>query len=101
MKQAMLASAKLAFEQWRMQRSSRSESIPEDLWEMAKSLYPYYKRSTICQQLRLSGTDFRQRLEESCHRLPESGFVLASGDMIDSHSKQLPGIPPIIPPKTR
>ena len=46
-----------AFQLWREQRTSRSESIPQKLWEMVLKLYPKYKKtaavpansSTACQ----------------------------------------------------
>ena len=44
-----------AFAQWREQRTSRSESIPQKLWEMVLKLYPKYKKTVICRRLRLSG----------------------------------------------
>jgi hypothetical protein len=43
-----------AFQLWREQRSSRSESIPKKLWEMVLKIYPKYKRTVICRRLRLS-----------------------------------------------
>ena len=70
-----LESAEEAFRQWRDHRSSRVESIPEMLWSMALGLYPQYKRSKICRILRLSGGQFKERLEASGHPLPSTGFV--------------------------
>ena len=58
-----LESAEEAFRQWRDQRNTRLESIPETLWSMALGLYPQYKRSKICRCLRLSGGQFKERLE--------------------------------------
>lgn len=77
-----LASVEKAFEEWRCRRYSRSEPIPEDLWSMALGLYPQYKRSRICDVLRLSGTQFKQRLEGSGDTRLNSGFVLASHDEV-------------------
>jgi len=75
-----LESAEEAFRQWLEQRSSRKESILEALWSMALGLYPQYMRSTICQHLRLSGSQFKLRLEESGATSHAKGFVLASRD---------------------
>lgn len=73
-----IESVDAAFEEWRIKRSSRAAAIPESLWSMALGLYPQYKRSTICHKLRLSGSQFKRRLEGSSYTGAESGFVLAS-----------------------
>jgi hypothetical protein len=73
-----LESAEEAFRQWRDQRRSRVDAIPEILWSMALGLYPQYKRSKICRILRLSGGQFKERLEAGPHSFPSTGFVLAS-----------------------
>ena len=73
-----LESAEEAFRQWRDQRSNRVESIPEMLWSMALGLYPQYKRSKICRILRLSGGQFKERLDAGPHPFLSTGFVLAS-----------------------
>jgi len=73
-----LESAGEAFREWRAQRSSRVDSIPEMLWSMALGLYPQYKRSKICRILRLSGGQFKERIDASPHPFPSTGFVLAS-----------------------
>ena len=75
-----LESAEEAFRNWREQRSSCKESIPETLWSMALELYPQYLRSTICHRLRLSGSQFKRRLESSGTAVHTQGFVLASCD---------------------
>lgn len=77
-----LESAEEAFCLWRTQRRSRAELIPENLWSMALGLYPQYKRSKICEQLRLSGSQFKQRLEGSGYTPSDNGFVLASRDEV-------------------
>jgi len=76
MSEITLESADYSFQQWRSQRSSRTEPIPEKLWSMAIDLYPRHKRSHICRRLGLSGSQFKQRLEDV-----DAGFVLASTDM--------------------
>jgi hypothetical protein len=45
---------------------------------MALGLYPQYKRSKICRMLRLSGGQFKERLDAGPHAFPSTGFVLAS-----------------------
>jgi hypothetical protein len=63
MESISIESAEASFHQWRVQRSSRAELTPEHLWNMALGLYPQYKRSKICRQLRLSRAQFKQRLD--------------------------------------
>ena len=75
-----LASVEEAFQQWRDERYSRAEQIPEALWSMALGLYPQYKRSKICHVLHLSGAQFKRRLEDGDDTRVNSGFVLASRD---------------------
>ena len=75
-----LASAEEAFQQWRAGRYSRAELIPEALWSMALGLYPQYKRSKICRHLKLSGGQFKQRLDNDRNTRANHGFVLASRD---------------------
>jgi hypothetical protein len=70
--------AKESFSRWRSNRNNQAEPIPERLWGMALGLYPKYKRSTICEQLRLSGSGFKRRLEEGLPAFTDKGFVLAS-----------------------
>ena len=77
-----LASVKEAFQQWRAGRYSRAEPIPDALWSMALGLYPEHKRSKICDCLRLSGTQFKQRLEDGGYTHTNNGFVVASRDEV-------------------
>ena len=77
-----LESAEEAFRQWRKQRSSRVESIPESLWSMALGLYPQYMRSKICHHLHLSGSQFKRRLEDSGTISRAKEFVLASREEV-------------------
>lgn len=86
MSELNLASVEKAFSQWRTNRHSRSEPIPEALWSMALGLYPQYKRSNICRHLRLSGSQFKQRLENTGDSCANNGFVLASRDEVSAMS---------------
>lgn len=85
MKGVTLESAEAAFYEWRANRISLAEKIPENLWMMALGLYPHYKRSTICERLRLSGSQFKRRLEGDGPIAADKGFVLASRDTIQSN----------------
>lgn len=82
-----LESTEASFQEWRVQRSSRAELIPEYLWSMALGLYPQYKRAKICRQLRLSGGQFKRRLESTSPRCADTGFVLASSDGVKTSPK--------------
>lgn len=94
MESITLESVEEAFCEWRAQRSSRTDLIPKNLWSMALRLYPQNKRSIICRRLRLSGSQFKQRLEGSGHTCVTKGFVLASRDVVkenraSNHTVQL------------
>jgi hypothetical protein len=80
--------AKESFSQWRITRNNQSEPIPEELWGMALGLYPKYKRAHICEQLRLSGSRFKQRLEKRQSSCLHEGFVLASKNTIKATPQQ-------------
>lgn len=80
-----LESTEASFQKWREQRSNRTELIPEYLWSMALALYPQYNRAKICRQLRLSGGQFKQRLEGVSPKFADTGFVLASSDEIKTN----------------
>lgn len=69
------------FQQWRATRYSQTERIPERLWSMALGLYPQYRRSEICRHLRLSGGQFKQRLNNDRDTCANTGFVEASRDV--------------------
>jgi hypothetical protein len=90
-----------AFCSWRAQRSSPSEPIPDKLWVMALTLYPEYKRSKICEQLHLSGSQFKRRLEGSSPTFADNGFVLASKDNVKALPKPSQDIQLIIQGKER
>lgn len=81
MSEVTLDSVDICFQQWRSQRGSRTEPIPERLWTMALSLYPQYKSSHICRRLSLSGSQFKQRAKEATGSLSDNGFVLAAPDV--------------------
>lgn len=92
MESVTLELAEEAFCRWRTERRSGRESIPENLWEMALGLYPQYKRSKICEGLRLSGSQFKRRLEGDSPRFTNAGFVLASSDEVKANTNPSPAI---------
>ena len=49
------------FDHWREARSSRKHRIPEALWEKIGTLLPYYSRSVICRDLKLSGGQLQKK----------------------------------------
>lgn len=77
-----LESVEAAFCDWRAQRSSRTDPIPEYLWAMALKLYPAHKHSKICHRLRLSTSQFKPRLEGREQSSVDKGFVLASREEV-------------------
>ena len=77
-----LETVEAAFSDWRAQRSSRTDPIPENLWAMALKLYPTHKHSKICHRLRLSASQFKPRLENREQSPAGKGFVLASREEV-------------------
>ena len=68
-----------AFEDWRVNRNSRSEHIPAHLWDMVRTLLPHYHRAKICQVLHLSGSQFKRhclnvKIEKQFIE-PNDGFI--------------------------
>lgn len=51
------------FEQWRNQKRSRREPIPEELWESVISLSSQYGRGHLCKTLGLNSSALKSRLE--------------------------------------
>lgn len=96
-----LESTEASFDQWRAQRSSRAELIPDNLWNMALGLYPQYKRSRICRQLGLSGGQFKQRLDGCRPAFADTGFVLASNNKLKAKPKAHPEVRVVIQSKER
>ncbi len=82
MNELTLVSVEETFQEWRAQRYSRSEPIPEALWSMALGLYPEHKRSRICHYLRLNADQFKKRLENNGHTRANIGFVVASREEV-------------------
>ena len=58
---ASLETVRAAFEQWRSTREKRSR-IPENLWEAAVSLSPFYSALCISKTLRLNYRELRHRI---------------------------------------
>lgn len=87
-----LESTERSFQQWREQRISRTELIPEHLWQMALSLYPQHNRAKICRRLRLSGGQFKQRIECVRPKIADTGFVLASSERVKTSPKLRPEV---------
>ena len=101
MENISIESVEASFHQWRSQRSSRAELIPEHLWNMALALYPQYNRSKICHRLGLNGGQFKQRLDNFCPALTDTGFVLASNNEPRATAKVRPEVQLVIQGKER
>lgn len=96
-----LESVEAAFSDWRDQRSSRTDPIPEYLWAMALKLYPAHKHSKICHRLRLSASQFKPRLESREQSPADKGFVLASRDEVKVNLHPSPDVQLTIQGKER
>lgn len=87
MSSVTLESTEASFQQWREERRSRKELIPDHLWQMALSLYPDHNRAEICRRLGLSGGQFKQRIDCVGPKFADTGFVLASSEGVKTSPK--------------
>ncbi len=70
------------FEQWRSERSSRREPIPEHLWQAAAELCRDHSISRVSRQLRLSYTELKRQVSKdgpSAGRFMEIDLGLCAG----------------------
>jgi hypothetical protein len=85
-----LADAVKRFQQWRASRT-KSERIPEALWQAAVGLYPRYNINRIARALRLDYVDVRDRIHPggkgSCR--PKAVVRVGSGND-ELHFLELP-----------
>lgn len=51
-----------AFDEWRRNRVSKNQPTPDRLWAMVKELTPHYKKVVIQRALRVSGSQFNERV---------------------------------------
>ena len=71
-------------------RKSRKERIPEKLWEMTRGLRPYYKKSTICKALQLSGGKFNKyciAFDAEKAVIPEDGFAVGAFEAVSFYDE--------------
>lgn len=73
-----LEDLKLEFNQWRKNKSSRGNSIPDDLWKKVSKISDTYSSSAICKALSISGLQFKkhsQRLSDMQNKPKETKFI--------------------------
>jgi hypothetical protein len=75
---------KSAFSDWRLIRKNQ-EQIPEQLLNKVKQLYPHHKKSKICKELHLSGSQLKKIISSSTKEavitkagIPQDGFIEAT-----------------------
>ena len=76
-----LALAQGVFADWRKERKTKTEPIPESLWGLAISLLKYHSVAEVARTLRINGTTLKKKAEANppqpsmttpCKRAPES-----------------------------
>jgi hypothetical protein len=55
-----LENLQLEFSEWRKNKKSRAEPIPDNLWDNVFKLTDKYSTTLICKKLSISGTQFNQ-----------------------------------------
>jgi hypothetical protein len=79
------------FMNWRQERRNSREAIPQDLLDKARQLYPTYKKSVICERLKLSDKKLKEILDSSL-------FVIAQMPQAPAEIKaELPTKLPALP----
>ena len=62
-KSERLALAQGVFTDWRMERKSKAEPIPENLWGLAVSLLKHHTVAEVARALRLNATTLKKKAE--------------------------------------
>ena len=66
-----------AFIAWRKNRISRTEPIPQSLWERIFHIYHDYSLAEICRRLRLNSCQCKKRMAAILATSEPGGFVVA------------------------
>ena len=77
-----------AFIAWRKNRSSRTEPIPQSLWEHIFHIYHDYSLAEICRRLRLSSGQFKRGWQQYLQHLSQGALSLPKAQHLMNH--QLP-----------
>lgn len=97
--QLEIAQIEQEFNQWRKIRRNSREEIPQDLLYKARKLYPAYKKSMICERLKLSDKKLKQILDsaEEPKDTPFNPFVIAKMPVAPELSTELSAELPALP----
>lgn len=62
---------------WCKNRSSRTEPIPQSLWERIFHIYHYYSPAEICRRLRINSSQCKKKMAAILVTSEPGGFVIA------------------------
>lgn len=88
MRQFILEEVKEALDKWRTTKKSKSQPIPDEIWQKIKTLKINYTKRQIIGALRLNQSQYKLKIEDAIDNTAESPPQFASIIMNDMLQKQ-------------
>ena len=88
MRQFILEEVKEALDTWRTTKKSKSQPIPDEIWQKIKPLKTNYTKRQIIGALRLNHSQYKLKIEDAIDNTAESPPQFASIIMNDMLQKQ-------------
>ena len=88
MRQFILEEVKEALDKWRTTKKSKSQPIPDEIWQKIKTLKINYTKRQIIGALRLNHSQYKLKIEDAIDNTAESPPQFASIIMNDMLQKQ-------------
>ena len=88
MRQFILEEVKEALDTWRTTKKSKSQPIPDEIWQKIKTLKTNYTKRQIIDALRLNHSQYKLKIEDAIDNTAESPPQFASIIMNDMLQKQ-------------
>jgi hypothetical protein len=88
MRQFILEEVKEALDRWRTTKKSKSQPIPDEIWQKIKSLKNNYTKKQIISALKINYSQYKMKIEDVISSTAESPPQFASIIMDDMLQKQ-------------
>lgn len=88
MRQFILEEVKEALDSWRTTKKSKSQPIPDEIWQKIKSLKNNYTKKQIIGALKINYSQYKMKIEDAISSTAESPPQFASIIMNDILQKQ-------------
>ena len=92
MKQLILEEVKEAIDTWRVTKKSKSQPIPNEIWQKIKTLKNNYPKNQIITALRINHSQYKLKVEDSVDTATKPSPQFASitmNDMLQKQSSQI------------